>query len=55
MVKLGPPTIVFCVCREHVLWISNFLSSHATFVLLFGGRSRASVHGFVAMQDCLVL
>ena len=30
---------------QHVLWISNLLSTHATIVLLFGGRARASVIG----------
>ena len=36
MVKLGPPIIVFPVCREHVLGIFELLSSHVTIVLWWG-------------------
>ena len=65
MVRLGPPIIVFYVCREHVLGIINLLSSM--------GRIRVSFHNhfiggghvscfcciffffFFAKQACLVL
>ena len=69
MVKLGPQIIVFCVYREHVLWIINLLSSlgssgsRATIILLCGDVSSASVArlfanepaGFVAKQTCFAV
>ena len=61
-VKLGPQIIVLHVCREHVLGISNFLSSLGSLwvsrhhcVIVLGSGPMLLLPGFIAKPACLVL